>query len=116
MSRVLSVGVFFLVVGCSGVALPDLPSGSGSSDVCGNNVVEGSEACDDGNLNDNDGCLNSCALASCGDGIVRVDVDSQTEGFEACDDGNALNTDGCLATCRLPGCGDGFFAQRFGPV
>jgi len=95
--------------------LPALPSVATSSDVCGNNVVEGSEACDDGNLNDNDGCLNSCALASCGDGIVRVDVDSQTGGFEACDDGNALNTDGCLATCRLPACGDGFLRNDLDP-
>ena len=102
-------------VACSVSELPALPSTATSSDVCGNNVVEGSEACDDGNLNDNDGCLNSCALASCGDGIVRVDVDSQTEGFEACDDGNALNTDGCLATCRLPACGDGFLRNDLDP-
>ena len=104
-----------LIAACNESILPVLPLDSVASDVCGNNVVEGSEACDDGNLNDNDGCLNSCALASCGDGIVRVDVDSQTEGFEACDDGNAINTDGCLATCRLPACGDRFLRNDLDP-
>ena len=31
----------------------------------------GFEACDDGNCADDDGCLNSCAEAACGDGVVR---------------------------------------------
>lgn len=33
--------------------------------VCGNGVTEGSEACDDGNANDTDGCDTACTL--CGD-------------------------------------------------
>ena len=41
------------------------------------------EACDDGNTDNTDGCLNSCVVASCGDGFVQVDV-------ESCDDGNAV--------------------------
>ncbi|MEE2836282.1 MAG: DUF4215 domain-containing protein [Myxococcota bacterium] len=113
--RPLSTLALLGALGCSGEVLPLLPDGAPARDVCGNNVVEGSEACDDGNRNDNDGCLNTCRLATCGDGVVRVDVDSQSEGFEACDDGNALNTDGCLATCRLPGCGDGYLRNDLEP-
>ena len=113
--RHLSTLALLGALGCSGEVLPLLPDGAPARDVCGNNVVEGSEACDDGNRNDNDGCLNTCRLATCGDGVVRVDVDSQSEGFEACDDGNALNTDGCLATCRLPACGDGYLRNDLEP-
>jgi cysteine-rich repeat protein len=38
--------------------------------VCGNGIVEGGEACDDGNTNDNDACGNDCTvrtLISCSD-------------------------------------------------
>jgi len=68
--------------------------------VCGDGVVEGDEACDDGNQDNTDGCLNGCVLASCGDGFVQV-------GVEACEDGNAIDTDGCV-NCQLARCGDGF--------
>ena len=67
---------------------------------CGDGEVEGSEACDDGNDDDRDGCLASCALAKCGDGVVQA-------GVEECDDGNASDADGCLTTCEAAKCGDG---------
>ena len=54
---------------------------------------EGYEGCDDGNDADEDGCTVACALAVCGDGIVRADI-AAGEG-EACDDGNGEDTDGC---------------------
>ena len=69
--------------------------------VCGNGVQEGSEACDDGNQDDTDACLGTCEAASCGDGLVRADV-------EDCDDANSENTDACLNTCKAASCGDGF--------
>ena len=47
---------------------------------------EGFEACDDGNEDNGDTCLNTCAAARCGDGMVRI-------GVEECDDGNQLQTD-----------------------
>ncbi|MEK7516699.1 MAG: hypothetical protein AAB562_03825, partial [Patescibacteria group bacterium] len=58
---------------------------------CGNGIREGAEECDDGNTNQNDGCIimtpgmspnptNNCATAGCGDGYVRL-------GVEACDNG-----------------------------
>src|SRR6185295_13411509 len=60
--------------------------------VCGNGRVEPDEECDDGNRNDSDGCLTTCKLASCGDGIKRAHV-------EECDDGNRNDGDGCSSGC-----------------
>ncbi|MEZ4449228.1 MAG: DUF4215 domain-containing protein [Nannocystaceae bacterium] len=68
--------------------------------VCGDGVVGGDEACDDGNDVDTDACLTTCEAASCGDGAVQ-------EGVEACDDGNDVDTDACLSTCEVASCGDG---------
>ena len=45
------------------------------------------EACDDGNQVETDACLNTCVIASCGDGQVQAG--------EACDDGNEDDGDGC---------------------
>ncbi|MCA9690759.1 MAG: hypothetical protein KC636_14220 [Myxococcales bacterium] len=74
--------------------------------VCGDGVVDPGEACDDGNLDDNDGCLSSCALASCGDGHLYVGVeacDGVDLGGLRCGDlglfpGDSLS---CDATCNL---------------
>lgn len=82
----------------------------GAPSVCGDNITEGSETCDDGNTTAGDGCSATCALeagwtcspiceTTCGDNIVA--------GSEACDDGNASPTDGCIS-CVLATCGDGF--------
>ncbi len=72
--------------------------------VCGNEVVESGEACDDGNNESGDGCSATCQNESttCGNG----DVDDGEE----CDDGNTESGDGCSATCTnegTPSCGDG---------
>lgn len=40
---------------------------NGCAPVCGNGRVESGEACDDGNLSNDDACLNNCTLAVCGD-------------------------------------------------
>ncbi len=68
---------------------------------CGDGIVQLGEACDDGNEENTDACLNTCAAATCGDGFVQ-------SGVEACDDGNEDNTDACLNTCAAATCGDGF--------
>jgi cysteine-rich repeat protein len=60
----------------------------------------GIEACDDGNQNQTDACLNDCTAARCGDTHLRA-------GIEACDDGNRVQTDACLNTCVVAACGDG---------
>jgi cysteine-rich repeat protein len=59
---------------------------------CGNGIVEPTEACDDGNAKDDDGCLSTCHWATCGDGHRRTNV-------EECDDTNGMEGDGCSATC-----------------
>lgn len=67
------------------------PSPAGGA-VCGNNIVEEGEACDDGNIDNTDACSNLCELARCGDGAIQA-------GVEECDDGNTLDGDGCSSTC-----------------
>ncbi|GIV04383.1 MAG: hypothetical protein KatS3mg015_3213 [Fimbriimonadales bacterium] len=37
---------------------------------CGNGQLDAGEQCDDGNLDDDDGCLSTCVPARCGDGFV----------------------------------------------
>jgi MYXO-CTERM domain-containing protein len=72
---------------------------------CGDGLLGADETCDDGNLDDEDGCSAACTLEAaprCGDGKV--------DPGEACDDGNASDTDGCTSACspgRVPACGDG---------
>jgi cysteine-rich repeat protein len=102
--------------------------------VCGDGILyEGVEACDDGDMDDLDGCRNDCTMPFCGDGVVwddeeecddanMIDTDACTdgcvaatcgdgilwEGMENCDDGNLVNTDACPSTCQPAVCGDGF--------
>jgi cysteine-rich repeat protein len=63
---------------------------------CGNDMVDGDEACDDGNNLSCDGCNADCTRvdAVCGDGT--------RECTEQCDDGNTDGGDGCDADCTLP--------------
>lgn len=68
--------------------------------VCGNDMLEGDEECDDGASNaDNAQCKSDCTMQFCGDGF--------TGPGEACDDGNQDDTDGCTSTCAPASCGDG---------
>jgi fibro-slime domain-containing protein len=74
---------------------------------CGDGVVNGTEACDDG-VNDGHygGCKPGCTGLGpyCGDGMVAA-------GLEQCDDGRNLSTynePGCGPGCKtVPRCGDG---------
>jgi len=64
--------------------------------VCGNGVVEGDEACDDGDLNSDElpnACRTRCVVASCGD--------DTTDNGEECDDGNRVDEDFCTSACRI---------------
>lgn len=96
--------------------------------ACGDGMIVGDEACDDGNPYNEDGCNESCEVeegwtcnalgctASCGDGALVGD--------EACDDGNPAAGDGCSQDCVLEegwtcedapsvcitACGDGIIA------
>ncbi len=69
--------------------------------VCGNNLPEAGEACDDGNTVSGDGCSADCLSTEiCGNDYVDYARGEQ------CDDGNALAGDGCTATCLLETCGN----------
>lgn len=73
--------------------------------TCGDGYVGPEEGCDDGNLEDDDGCSASCELedeGTCGDGWISGD--------EACDDWNNDDGDGCSAVCMfeyVAPCGNG---------
>ncbi|HOU93867.1 MAG TPA: DUF4215 domain-containing protein, partial [Polyangiaceae bacterium] len=67
---------------------------------CGDGYLSADEACDDGDLEDGDGCGGDCERERCGDGLLAM--------LEECDDGNLEDGDGCDAACRLEtDCGDG---------
>jgi cysteine-rich repeat protein len=57
--------------------------------LCGNFIVEGSEECDDGNEDPDDGCSATCEL-ECGDGALS--------GTELCDPGIAAGESGACPT------------------
>jgi spore coat protein H len=110
--------------------------------VCGNGVLERSQACagqcDDGNIESGDGCSASCAIEICGDSVVQVGIgevcetheagcnttcsgfvrcgDGRVEREETCDDGNAESGDGCSEVCVLEYCGDGTVHPALGEV
>ncbi|MBW2294012.1 MAG: DUF4215 domain-containing protein, partial [Deltaproteobacteria bacterium] len=79
---------------------PTDPLSFPGSSVCGDNVLEGVEECDDGNLIDGDGCSAVCVIEFCSDGVIQAGIG------EECDDGNLTNDDGCSSTCLLEFCGD----------
>ncbi|WP_240359078.1 lamin tail domain-containing protein [Pyxidicoccus trucidator] len=87
--------VLVLHAGCSDDPDPCEGDGCGvAPPVCGNNIKEGTEQCDDGNTTDGDGCQANCTptvALGCGDGRV--------EGLEVCDDGNTVGGDACAADC-----------------
>ena len=62
--------------------------------MCGNAVLESGEQCDDGNVNDGDGCSALCdvEIDFCG----NAEIDSG----EQCDDGNLASGDGCSSLCE----------------
>ncbi|MBN1770091.1 MAG: DUF1566 domain-containing protein [Deltaproteobacteria bacterium] len=94
---------------------------------CGDTAVEGSEDCDDGNLEPGDGCENDCTWTCAGDaacddgrfcnGAETCDLGTHTcstgaapaDGTECNRDGDPTTRDVCRAgTCRPSSCGDAF--------
>jgi cysteine-rich repeat protein len=70
-----------------------------NTQVCGNSIREGTEECDDGNLEDGDDCLVSCRKPRCGDGVVYSSGTDHT--LEQCDPGDPNWAPMCNASCRL---------------
>lgn len=80
--------------------------GQSCEPVCGDDLLKGTEVCDDGNTVAGDGCRADClGLEACGDALL------DTAAGEECDDGNEVSLDGCDDRCKtepVPGeCGDG---------
>ncbi len=82
--------------------------------ICGNNVVESGEQCDDGNLNNNDVCTNTCRNAVCGDTYIRTGVEQCDSNSQVCNLGGYSGAQICNITCNGFGtctaterCGDG---------
>lgn len=72
--------------------------------MCGNDLIELGEVCDDGELNSDvlaDACRTDCRDAYCTDGV--------TDSGEECDEGNHGQDlpNVCRDDCTLPYCGDG---------
>lgn len=65
--------------------------------VCGNQIIETGETCDDGNIISGDGCDTGCRLeiapSMCGNHTI--------ENGEQCDDGNITSNDGCSSSCQI---------------
>ena len=93
--------------------------------LCGNGIIETGENCDDGNINNNDGCSNKCLKESgrpngsmrnvpvCGNGNVEFGED--------CDEGakNSATGSGCSDKCLSTGsilgqafCGNGIVQKK----
>jgi cysteine-rich repeat protein len=70
---------------------------------CGNGLLQPGfgEVCDDGNITNEDGCSDVCAVEICGDGILQPPL------AEECDDGGNIDGDGCSSICIDEFCGDG---------
>ncbi|HEX5038384.1 MAG TPA: choice-of-anchor Q domain-containing protein [bacterium] len=60
--------------------------------LCGDGVLDFTEACDDGGTTPGDGCDATCHL-ECGDGVIASGED--------CDDGNNGAEDGCDGLCHV---------------
>ncbi len=104
-------------------ACPDGSAGTCAPAVCGDGLTcsapdcssgpgGGAEACDDANTNNNDACIDTCAVAACGDGFVYT-------GFEDCDDGNTTPGDCCDGICSFEPAGSvcpGSSGECFGPA
>lgn len=56
---------------------------------CDNGLIEAPEGCNDGNLINEDACLNNCQPAHCGDGVIWSDI-------ESCDPTSAQPTPKCV--------------------
>jgi fibro-slime domain-containing protein len=70
--------------------------------ICGNDVVEHGEQCEDGNAQPFDGCFDCRREPACEAGVCEsLCGDGQRYDDEACDDGNTRDGDGCSSTCEV---------------
>lgn len=79
---------------------------------CGNGTIDIGEECDDGNLEDADGCDSNCKYTRCGNGVVTPGeeceyteicgnlIDDDEDGLYDCADPDC-EVDNCTADCKL---------------
>jgi cysteine-rich repeat protein len=91
--------------GARRAAIASGPLAATVASECGNGLVEGDEACDDGNAIDTDDCRNDCTRGPC------CTLDPVADPNALCDDGNKCTTDkvdpvlGCVySPSGAPGC------------
>jgi cysteine-rich repeat protein len=121
-------GQFVTGIDANGQLMCAAPTtGGGAISVCGNGVVEGTEACDTGG--ESASCDDNCTIAMCGDGTLNTTAGEQCDtggapsptctlscrasvcgdgivnpvAGEQCDDANTVNGDGCSSVCRIEG-------------
>ena len=81
---------------------PEYPCTGPATFECGNGVLEGAEACDDGNIADNDGCDHNCAIETAAANLVYgIDayttlISGTTEVCNAANDGGELLAASCI--------------------
>lgn len=63
----------------------DSETSTGPQDLCGNNVIDPGELCDDGNIVETDDCTSLCAPPSCDDGLLSGDEKAVDCGGSTCD-------------------------------
>ena len=90
--------VGLLALGLGACVMPDELNQDSSNPalLCGNGVVDGEEACDEGELNSDsltNACRSDCSFAYCGDGVI--------DDGEECDDANGDETDACRTDCHV---------------
>src|SRR5262249_11896292 len=86
-----------------------------SGQICGNSAIEGNEQCDDGNINNGDGCDSLCKTEPvCGDSVL-INPPEQCDDGKHCDDGvfPAPGTP-CVTAATCAGIGDGLCVPRSG--
>ena len=74
---------------------------SSCSANCGDEIIAGSETCDDGETDAGDGCSETCQLEVCGDGSINNQNEEDELPDEQCDDSNDDSDDGCSSTCQI---------------
>src|SRR5215203_5061464 len=80
----------------------------GDVGLCGNNILDPGEICDDGNNQNGDGCDPGCLIEACGNSV--------TELGEECDTGLSDSPSCNGSICTFARCGDGYANQNFTPA
>jgi len=118
----ISIGQANGTLACTASCGWNIEGCTGGGPICGNNIIEGNEVCDDGNQVNGDGCSSDCLSdESCGNGIVDVikgeECDCGTDPNNlpyGCVGVNANEPDACRPGCTLPALYDAITDPSYG--